>query len=343
MPEMLRFFGQQFAVAARVERACDTVHYSGVLRLPNTVILDDERCDGTGHSGCQAQCRLYWKEAWLRPARPKAITDESATSEAMAELERLAKANILATTSTTEVPAFKCQATELLRAGEPVSWYDSRSFLQELVGGNVRPWRWVYVMTRVVLHEVGLRLGLVTNSPNPFRPDQLTGGGAVVPTSRGLQVGELVRIRSKDEIKPTLNRSGMNRGMSFDKEMVPYCGRTAHVKAKVERFIDEQSGRMVELASDAYILDGVVCQSYRSDKRWFCTRAIYPWWREAWRTLLTEEPAKSHPSRARSRATTEVVDAAERGWSPVSGASVRPLNGGGRLTGHGRACSETSP
>ena len=39
---------------------------------------------------------------------------------------------------------------------------------------------------------------------------------------------------------------------------------------------------MVELASDAYILEGVVCQSYRSDKRWFCARAIYPWWREAW-------------------------------------------------------------
>ena len=91
-----------------------------------------------------------------------------------------------------------------------------------------------------------------------------------------------MQIRSKDEIRTTLNSKGMLRGLSFDKEMVPYCGRTARVKAKLERFIDEKTGRMVEIRSDAYILDGVVCQSYRSDKRWFCTRAIYPWWREAW-------------------------------------------------------------
>src|SRR4051794_24662166 len=68
MPEMLGFFGTSFTVKARVERACDTVNNTGVLRLPNTVILDDLRCDGTGHAGCEAQCRLYWKEAWLRPA-----------------------------------------------------------------------------------------------------------------------------------------------------------------------------------------------------------------------------------------------------------------------------------
>lgn len=282
MPEMLHFFDKQFTVTARVERACDTVNYSGVLLLRKTVILDDHRCDGTGHDGCQAQCRLYWKEAWLRPARTETVGEEPTASEAFGELERLAKANVLATTSTEESRTFKCQATELIRAGESVSWYDTRSFFQELIGGNVRPWRWVYVMTRVILHEVGLRLGLATTGFSPFRADELKPGGAVAPSPRGLHAGQLVRIQSKSEIRKTLNQKGMNRGMSFDKEMVPYCGRTAHVKAKVERFIDERTGRMVELASDAYILDGVVCQSYRSDKRWFCTRAIYPWWREAW-------------------------------------------------------------
>ena len=252
-----------------------------VLRLRNTVILDEHRCDGAGHDGCQSQCRLYWKEAWLRPAQSETISDEPAAGKEFAELERLAKTNVLAATSTPDAPTFKCQATELIRAGEPVSWYDLHSFSQELIGGNVRPWRWAYVMTRIVFHELGLRLGLVTNSFSPFRPDQLT-GDAVVPTPRGLRVGELVQIRSKGEIRTTLNQKGMIRGLSFDNEMVPYCGRTARVKAKVERFIDERTGRMVELTSDAYILDSVVCRSYRSDKRWFCTRAIYPWWREAW-------------------------------------------------------------
>ena len=177
MPEMLRFFGMQFTVTARVERACDTFNDSGVgvLRLRNTVILDEHRCDGAGHDGCQSQCRLYWKEAWLRPAQSETISDEPAAGKEFAELERLAKTNVLAATSTPDAPTFKCQATELIRAGEPVSWYDLHSFSQELIGGNVRPWRWAYVMTRIVFHELGLRLGLVTNSFSPFRPDQLTG------------------------------------------------------------------------------------------------------------------------------------------------------------------------
>ena len=34
--------------------------------MTSTVYLDDVRCDGSGHGGCQAGCRIYWKEAWLR-------------------------------------------------------------------------------------------------------------------------------------------------------------------------------------------------------------------------------------------------------------------------------------
>ena len=34
--------------------------------MRDTVYLEDLRCDGSGHGGCQAGCRIYWKEAWLR-------------------------------------------------------------------------------------------------------------------------------------------------------------------------------------------------------------------------------------------------------------------------------------
>jgi hypothetical protein len=54
------------------------------------------------------------------------------------------------------------------------------------------------------------------------------------------------------------------------------------LQAQVERFIDETSGKMVELTSDCVILEGVVCRGHVSAGRWFCPRAIYPWWREAW-------------------------------------------------------------
>ena len=35
-------------------------------RLYDTVHLEGLRCTGQSHGGCQAQCFLFWKEAWLK-------------------------------------------------------------------------------------------------------------------------------------------------------------------------------------------------------------------------------------------------------------------------------------
>jgi hypothetical protein len=283
MPEMLSFFGRAFPVEAQVGRACDTVNYTGVLRLRNTVILDDMRCDGSRHAGCQAQCRLYWKEAWLRPASLETSHEVLTTGDDFAQLERLANASVHAADSTPEEPTFRCQATELIRAGEPVGWY---RFTRELAGGNVGVWRFTRVTVGIIVQEIGRRLGL--RSHLPFRPNELTESSGATLAPRGLRPGELVQVRKKQEIRDTLDKNSKNRGLWFDREMVQYCGHRARVKTKVERFIDEGSGRMIELASDCYILDGVVCKSYQSVNRWFCPRAIYPWWRESW--LQSVEP-----------------------------------------------------
>ena len=97
-----------------------------------------------------------------------------------------------------------------------------------------------------------------------------------------IQVGDLVRVRSKEEIAETLDAKGKARGLWFDREMVPFCGGTYRVERKVSRFIDEGTGSMVELASDCFMLEGVVCSGDLSNGRRFCSRAIYPWWRTAW-------------------------------------------------------------
>ncbi len=91
-----------------------------------------------------------------------------------------------------------------------------------------------------------------------------------------------MRVRSQVEIEQTLDSSGKTRGMWFDREMLPYCGKTYTVKRRVSRFIDEASGEMIELKTDAVILDGVICRGYDSIGRWFCPRGIYPWWRDSW-------------------------------------------------------------
>ncbi len=41
--------------------------------------------------------------------------------------------------------------------------------------------------------------------------------------------GSLAQVKSKQEILQTLNTRGRNRGMSFDVEMLPFCGRTFRV------------------------------------------------------------------------------------------------------------------
>src|SRR5512138_4010358 len=64
MPEMLQYCGRRFVVSATADRICDTIDYAGTMRLPDAVLLADVRCDGAGHGGCEAECRVFWKEAW---------------------------------------------------------------------------------------------------------------------------------------------------------------------------------------------------------------------------------------------------------------------------------------
>jgi hypothetical protein len=282
MPEMLGYFGRPFTVQAQLQRACDTIGYGGVRRFPRTVLLDDLRCDGAAHGGCQAACRVYWKEAWLRLAPANdAVAPDAGQDDARAQLERLAHANVHVIPAEGDGPRFRCQATELVRASEPVGWWSFRSLLREVTVGNVRPLRFVRVVVRAVYEDVAGRLGLFSGMP--FRPEELT-GKRTPPTESGppLRPGELVQVRSRSEIAGTLNKNGKNRGLWFDREMLEYCGHSARVRAKIERFVDESTGKLVELASDAYSLEDVVCHSDHSAGRWFCPRAIYPYWRECW-------------------------------------------------------------
>src|SRR6476469_1762493 len=65
MPEMLQFCGRRFRVRAVAHKTCDTIHKSGSRRLSSSVHLDDLRCDGCAHGGCEAECTLFWKDVWL--------------------------------------------------------------------------------------------------------------------------------------------------------------------------------------------------------------------------------------------------------------------------------------
>ena len=67
--------------------------------------------------------------------------------------------------------------------------------------------------------------------------------------------------------------------MSFDAEMLKYCGRQARVLRRVEQIIDERSGKMMRFKNPCIILEDVICTS---DYHRLCPRGIYPYWREIW-------------------------------------------------------------
>jgi hypothetical protein len=277
MPEMLRWCGQTVKVSARADKTCDTIDFAGLRRMTDTVHLDDLRCDGSAHGGCQAGCLLFWKEEWLKPPSGEC---EGATPTA----ERLAALHEATRTGPSEGDRFVCQATELVRATTPLPWWTASQYVRDVRSGNTGLVRLVHGLLVFFFNKYqGLTKRVL---PGWLR---IRGGrwypfviGKLSKTPRqtlDLQPGELVEVKSRREILATLDAAGRNRGLSFDAEMLPYCGRRFRVLRRVERIIDEKTGRMREMPRDCIILAGVTCQAIYHR---FCPRAIYPYWREIW-------------------------------------------------------------
>lgn len=97
--------------------------------------------------------------------------------------------------------------------------------------------------------------------------------------TQSLKAGDLVRVRSKEEIESTLNHLGQLKGCSFMDVMTPYCGTVQHVLKPMERFVDERDLR-VKKCSGLILLDGVMCQGTTEFGR--CDRSCLMFWRQEW-------------------------------------------------------------
>jgi len=280
------------------------------------VHLDGIRCDGRSHGGCEAGCLIFWKEAWLR--RSSDTSEASIPSrDKNQDMARHSRApgqctedNVLACTTEpagerTE-PTYVCQATRVPAATEPLSEWDLHQYFEDFVSGNVgakrmangfiymaykwlagrlpggRVLRWLYDVS------AGLRRGFAYPRKRGTIPPNVQ-----TPTAHvDLKPGDLVRVKSYEAILATCDNSNKNRGMTFDAEMVPYCGQTFRVLKRVTKILNESTGRMQEMRNPCIILDGVFCQSRYSECRLFCPRSIYPYWREIWLERVVEQPAE---------------------------------------------------
>jgi hypothetical protein len=284
MPEMLQFCGRTYPVYRRADKTCDTIEMRGLRRMTDTVHLPDLRCDGSAHGGCQAGCLLFWNEAWLIRSAGSADPPESAAALPPEGSELLTRATRRNGGGQPRAQRqYSCQATELLQSSSPLNWWNVQQYVRDLRTGNVGFFRLVRGLgvflfnkyqgfsKRFLPHRLRIREGRWY----PF----VYGNLKKTPSDTlNLQPGELVEVKSKDEILATLDTQGKNRGLKFDSEMLRYCDQRARVLRRVERILDEHTGEMLTLR-DCIVLEGVAC---RSDYHRFCPRGIYHYWREIW-------------------------------------------------------------
>jgi len=195
-------------------------------------------------------------------------------------------------------PVYSCQATELTRAAPVgIPLWDVTQYVQDVRSGNA-PARQVIRgiaigtfnrMQDLTRHRLPERFRFRGGQRYPF----VRGTADRTPVeSLGLQPGEWVRVKSLEEISATLNADNLNRGLSFDREMLRYCGRMAQVLRRVDHIIDESTGRMQTMKTPCIVLADVVCAS---DYHRSCPRSVYAYWREIW---LERVPAPLTAARA---------------------------------------------
>lgn len=318
MPEMLAFCGKRFQVYKRAHKTCDTVFPVRGRRVDSTIHLET-RCDGQAHGGCQAGCLLFWKEAWVRRLEPETASGTAAAGAGAGERSRrggCTEADVHAGAAKVDPASgertYACQATRLPYATNELKWWSPTQYVEDYTSGNVGLGRILAGFVYSVFYNVS-QSGIGIGRPLMWLYDQLhplwrgtrfprhigfiPAGKPTPTTALNLQPGDVVRVKSHAEILETIDVDSKNRGLTFDAEMVPYCGGTFRVLKRVTQIIDERTGKMQQMKNPCIILDEVICQSRYSGCRMFCPRAIYQYWREIW--LERVEPAHGSEHAAR--------------------------------------------
>jgi hypothetical protein len=285
MPEMEAWCGRQARVFRRVDKIFDWILSTGLRRMRDTVILEGLRCDGRDHGGCQADCPILWKEAWLRRVSRKQKRPSTHTVGRSSSMTDLRQFTTRIDAETSE-PRFVCQLSRLPEATTPTPWKSPRNLLRELLSGNVRIGPFLAFITVFLFNAVQRRCGGACFPVLCHSQAQATPHAVL-----NLQPGELVRIKGKHEIEQTLDAGFKNRGLWFDKEMTRFCGGEYRVRARVDRQVDERSGKMVIFKTPCITLEGVTATGEYFE---FAPLDERIYWREIWLERTSDEPAKSY-------------------------------------------------
>jgi hypothetical protein len=266
MHEMAAYCGGTYRVLRVAEKAC--VEYPGFsykirsFRGDDVLILKGLRCDGEQHDGCGRACVFFWKTAWLRRSTAESGSQKPAGSASVLDAKLRAK---------TSSGKYFCQSTELAKATEPLSRVDMiKKCVAEVRSGS----RGVFEILRLMIEP------LWRKATRWIPRRKLAGDLKRTPVEElGLQPGELVHIKSPEEIAQTLDALGRNRGLICDYGMCRYSGGTYRVRSRLERMIAEPTGEMRPMQATV-ILEGLNCLCWNVFGG--CPRDDYMYWREIW-------------------------------------------------------------
>lgn len=262
MPEMREFCGRQFRVSRRAFKTC--VDDTEMRQIDDTVFLEDVRCDGQAHAGCDKACLIFWKEAWLRPAGDtdrKPATRESKINEL--DLFEFAK----------QGDQFFCQSSEIVNASKPLPWWEPRQYALDLLHNRISITQWLKGMFiafyNKIAHVTGRQSWRFVAGPGTYNGTR---------SDLNLQPGDLVRVKSLERIRETLDADGKHQKLLFAPSMTEFCGSVMRVQKRVERIVLEGSPRQRAI-KDTVLLDGATCDGVCHR---LCPRQSLLFWRECW-------------------------------------------------------------
>ena len=287
MPEMLGFCGQRYRVRARAHKACDTIDWQQFRRMESAVHLEELRCDGSAHGGCQAGCLLFWKEAWLRPVEPAGGPSGHAGNghAAGASKETLIGATQVGTNEAGQT-LFSCQATELLRASKGLlPWWEPNQYvktsprvIRRYRGSSVRFWSGCSTDSSAQMHAF-FRASASSEAASATRSSRVRRRAEAHLRDR-LAYNPARSSRSRAEKRSSRRWTRTtNAGTSVrlgDAQVLRTAGASAAPGREDHRREDRTDAHY---QARTVILDGVICTG---DYHRSCPRAIYPYWREAW-------------------------------------------------------------
>lgn len=278
MPEMVQYCGRQFRLGRRARKSCleyvsHNVTTIGIREFcgDSLWVIDGLRCSGNDHDGCQRGCLIFWKSEWLRKLNTAGATASPSV------VNRVTPSQVLKTKVNPD--RYFCQSTELVRVTKPLSLGGRfRICFSEVVSGDVGV---LEMLKRIISPIFWKAMDRFVRPRHVIGPLEKT-----VLTRIDLMPGELVEVKSSEEIRQTLNRKGCNRGLRYDHGLNQFCGTRHLVRDRLDKIIVESTGRMAKIEGTVTFED-TTCQCHMTAFGG-CVRQDLVYWREAWLNRLEQ-------------------------------------------------------